>query len=285
MPSLKGIRRRIQAVRGTQKVTRAMKLVAAAKLRRAQQSALEARAYAMDLHDATMRVSRRLGERAPVLWQRPKRIDCIDVAVVASDRGLCGGFNENLLRLLEENILLISGYDIRAKLYVIGRKGVRYLKACGHDVEEVPDGDGEEGAASWIADRLIRRYRTGQTTGGNIGFNRLVSAARQEITFWNLLPLYKQGSARERHLEYRYEPGRKEALEYLCRESIRSTIVLALRESYAAEQSARMMAMDNATRNAEDVIAHLTFVYNRARQEAITRELIDIVGGAQAVGG
>lgn len=283
MSSLKDIRRRIGAVRGTQKVTRAMKLVAAAKLKRAQTAAFEARAYAGGLHDTAMRVSRRLGQRAPRLWQRPRAITCIDVVVVTSDRGLCGGFNEGLLRALEENIALSVEHGIAVKLFVIGRKGRRYLTARGHDVEAVPAEGGERGMAAWITDRLVQRYLRGESAGGNIGFNRFASASRQEVTFWNLLPLYKQGSPRERHMEYLYEPARDDILDQLCRESIRATIAQVLIESQAAELAARMAAMDNATRNADDMIAHLTFVYNRARQEAITKELLDIVGGAEAL--
>lgn len=283
MASLKDIRRRIGAVRGTQKVTRAMKLVAAAKLRRAQMAAFEARAYATDLHDMAMRVSRRLGDRAPPLWQRPKEITCIDVVVVTSDRGLCGGFNEGLLRVLEENAALSEEHGIAVKLFVVGRKGRRYLTARGYDVEEVPGVGGERGMANWITGRLMERYLRGESAGGNIGFNRFASASHQEVTFWNLLPLYKRGIPRERHLEYLYEPIREEILDAICHESIRSTIAQVLLESQAAELAARMTAMDNATRNADDMIAHLTFVYNRARQEAITKELLDIVGGAEAL--
>ncbi|MFH0800618.1 MAG: ATP synthase F1 subunit gamma [Pseudomonadota bacterium] len=282
MAALKDIKRRIQAVKSTQKMTRAMKLVAAARLKRAQQTAFDARSYSSGIIDTAMLVSRRLGPRAPLMWQRPKDLNCVDLAVVTSDRGLCGGFNENLLRRIEEAVTNAASHNIDTRLYVIGKKGMRYLSARGRDVEAVPGGD-DAGVASWIAARLMERYRKGESAGGNVAFNRFASAGRQELTFWNLLPLHKRGNAKERHLEYLYEPTRETALDRLCAMAITASMRQAILESRAAELAARMSAMDNATRNADDMIAHLTFVYNRARQEDITSELMDIVGGAEAL--
>ena len=283
MASLKDIRRRIGAVRGTQKVTRAMKLVAAAKLRRAEMTARDARAYAAELHDAAMRVSARLGPRAPALWRRPTSFEGLDLVVITSDRGLCGGFNENLLRLLSEGISVAADHGIRSKLYVVGRKGVRYARARNYDLEAVPAELGAEAAAGWIAGRILARYRAGESAGANLLFNRFVSTVRYEPVFWNLVPLHRRGDPKVRNLEYLCEPAREEALEALAVASVRGTLAQAMLESTAAELAARMAAMDNATRNADEMIAHLTFVYNRARQETITRELIDIVGGAEAL--
>jgi F-type H+-transporting ATPase subunit gamma len=217
------------------------------------------------------------------MWRRPAAIDCIDVAVVTSDRGLCGGFNENLLRAVDDGIATSEDHNISVKLFVIGKKGLKYLKARRYDVEAVPTEGGQEAMASWVIGRIVERYRKGESAGGNIAFNRFESAARQEVKFWNLLPLHARGSERERHMEYLYEPARGEALDGLCMEAMRSSMRQALVESNAAELAARMAAMDNATRNADEMIAHLTFVYNRARQEDITAELMDIVGGAEAL--
>lgn len=283
MASLKDIRRRIQAVRGTQKVTRAMKLVAAAKLKRAEQAAVQARAYSSELHGAAMRVSARLGALAPPLWRRPKEISALDLVVVTSDRGLCGGFNENLLREVEDGIAALTAHGIAVKLFVIGRKGIRHLSKRGHHVEAVPTDGGDDGRARWIASRLIERCREGASAGGNVAFNRFASAARQEPTFWNLLPLHRRGGAKEPRHEYLCEPMRAQALDSLLALALAAGIRQAILESRAAELAARMSAMDNATRNADEMIAHLTFVYNRARQEAITSELMDIVGGAEAL--
>lgn len=283
MASLKDIRRRIAAVRGTQKVTRAMKLVAAAKLRRAQMTAHDARAYASELHDMAMRISARLGPRAPTLWRRPQKLECLDIVVVTSDRGLCGGFNENLLRLLGDGVADLADHGIASNLFVIGRKGIRYCRARGLEVEAVPMEGDAQAVASWLVERLAARYGSGQSAGANVIFNRFVGATRYEPVFWNLVPLHRRGDQRVRHLEYLYEPEREAALEALALASLRGTLAQVILESGAVELAARMSAMDNATRNADEMIAHLTFVYNRARQETITRELIDIVGGAEAL--
>lgn len=283
MASLKDIRRRIGAVKGTQKVTRAMKLVAAAKLRRAQQTAIDSRAYATELYDMAMRVSQRLGPNAPFLWRRPQAIDCVDIVVVTSDRGLCGGFNENLLRRLEGGIATTEDHSIAVKLFVIGKKGVRHCRARKLDMEVVPVEDGDEAAATWIIDRILQRYKNGDSAGANILFNRFSGAASYEPLFWNLVPLFRRGSDRDRYMEYLYEPLREDVLDGLAMATLRATLLQIMMESRGAELAARMAAMDSATRNADDMIAHLTFVYNRARQETITRELIDIVGGAEAL--
>ena len=283
MASLKDIHRRIGAVKGTQKVTRAMKLVAAARLRRAQQAAADSREYANELHDMAMRVSRRLGPDAPFLWRRPRSIDCIDIVVVTSDRGLCGGFNENLLRNLEGGISVVEDHSIATKLFVIGRKGVRHCRAKGFDMEVVPTDGDDEGVVGWVMDRTLSRFKNGESAGANVLFNRFFGSSGYESVFWNLVPLFKRGDESDRYMQYIYEPMREDLLDGLAEATLRATLMHVLVESRGAELAARMAAMDSATRNADEMIAHLTFIYNRARQEAITRELIDIVGGAEAL--
>jgi F-type H+-transporting ATPase subunit gamma len=283
MASLKDIRRRISAVRSTQKVTRAMKLVAAAKLRRAQMAAQDGRAYASGLYDTAVRVSRRLGSGAPLLWRRSGSLNCVDVVAIASDRGLCGGFNENLLRALEEGMADLDSYGIQTKIFPIGKRIQRSLVRKGYPLEMPPAECTGEALIEWAAHRMTERFQAGESSGCNLAFNRPINAAQQRIAFWNLLPVYYQGDQAERHLEYLYEPTRDEALEALAQELLRSSIRQALLESNAAELGARMTAMDAATKNADDMIAHLTSVYNRKRQESITAELMDIVGGAEAL--
>ena len=283
MHSLKDIRRRIDASKGTQKVTRAMKLVAAAKLRGVQDKALAGKAYSSAIYDSVTRVSRRLGTLAPGLWRRPLSLDLIDVIVLTSDRGLCGGFNENLLRTLEEGIEDHVTHNIGVKLYVVGRKGFKYLEQRGYDVELLELGGDREASIDEVVERMCERYLSRESSGCNIGFNKFVSAGRQRITFWNMLPLYHIGDKSERFKEYAYEPDRDDALNALAKESLRSSLRQAILESEASEQAARMTAMDGATKNADDMIAHLTSVYHKARQEEITSELMDIVNGAEAL--
>lgn len=271
-------------MRGTQKVTRAMKLVAAAKLKRAQRAVANTAPFARELYKASLRVSTRLGPNAPLMWQRPKAINCIDVAIVTSDRGLCGGFNENLMRAVEDEIEVTEDHNINVRLFVIGRKGTKYFSSRGYEIETVPEGiTGDEAVTSRIAGRIMDRYRSGESAGANVAFNKFVSAARHVPAFWNLLPLYKMGDESVKYMEYLYEPARDEVLNRLCLETVKSSLNYVIVQSRAAELAARMAAMDNATRNAEEMISHLTFVYNRTRQDVITKELIDIVGGAEAL--
>jgi len=283
MYTQKEIKRRIEAVRNTQKITRSMKLVAAARLKGAQVRALADRPYTSALHGVTTRVSRRLGRAAPALWRRPSALQCIDLIVVTSDRGLCGGFNENLLRQVEEGILEHLTHNIEVKNFVIGRQGVKWLTGRGYDVVEVPTEGGIDSIIKWVLQRVSDRCVGGRSAGCNIGFNRFVSASKQKVTFWNLLPLSHRGFQREHSIEYLYEPMRDKALDMLAAQSLVSTLKQAVLESEASEHAARMTAMDAATKNAEDMIAHLRSVYNRARQESITSELMDIVNGAEAL--
>lgn len=260
-----------------------MKLVAAAKLKRAQRNAMDGRLFASALHDVTDRVSRRLGAGAPPMWRRPATLDCIDLLLITSDRGLCGGFNENLIRVAEDGIEDHLSHNIAVKLFVIGKRGYSHLAGRGYDVEAVSPEDGVDVMIERLMERLTQRFFSGETSGCNLAFNRFISAARQKITFWNLLPLYERGDEIERHLEYLYEPDRDVSLDKLSAMAIRSSVRQALLESQAAELAARMSAMDAATKNADDMIAHLTSVYNRERQESITSELLDIMNGAEAL--
>ena len=283
MSSLKQIRRRIQAVRSTQKLTRAMKLIAAARIKKSEEAALRARPYTAGLHEVVARVSKRLGSRAPVMWRRPVKLDVLDVLVITSDRGFCGGFNENLLSEILDGYEEHITHNIDIKFYVLGRQGIKYLKSRGHDVVEVPTEGGDEGIINWVLSQMIGRYCDGECAGGHVCFNRFGSATHCEPTFWGLLPLYERGDDKERHMEYLYEPDRQSTLDYLCVEMLTSSIKQALLESRASELAARLTAMDGATRNADEMIAHLNAEYNKRRQEAITSELMDIVCGAEAL--
>ncbi len=283
MLTQKEIRRRIEAVRNTQKLTRSMKLVAAAKLRGAQQRAVEKRVYTSALYDIAVRVSRRLGREAPILWRRPQRLDCVDLIVMTSDRGLCGGFNENLLRDVEEGALQHIMHNISVKVFVVGKQGAKWLRGRGYDVEEVPTEGGLDFQVKWLMETMSKRCASGESAGCNIAFNRFVNASHQRPTFWNLLPLSYRGYDVERNIEYLYEPTREEALGALAGQLLDSALRQAFLESEASLHAARMTAMDAATKNADDMVAHLTSVYNRVRQEAITSELMDIVNGAEAL--
>lgn len=282
MKSLKEIRRRITAVRGTQKITNAMRLVAAAKIRAVEKKAIGGRDYAKEIHRSVQRISRRLGPRAPDMWRRPTVINCMDVLVITSDRGLCGGFNENLLRFLEDGCWEHECHNISVKIYVIGRKGWNYLKSRGYDVERIPSDGGREKIVRWAVNAMMLRFLAGDSAGGYVLFNRFVNARHYEITSWNMLPLYSHGGEREREIDYIFEPERDLALDFFASEMLMGTVRQAIFESEAAEQAARVVAMTGATKNADDMVNHLSGLYNRARQEEITAELMDVVGGAES---
>ncbi len=285
MQSLKAIRRRIQSVKNTQKVTKAMKLVAAAKLKRAQREALSARDYTDSLRDTVRRISMRAGPGAPPIMRRRADIEKIDLLIFTSDRGLCGGFNENLLLRILSDVDEHISHGIDVQLFVIGKKGWQFLKKRKAKVERFVAANDEGGAAfvERIASVLTKRFLSRESDGAFMALNRFISAARQEPIYWDFLPLHWRGRMPDRLLDYQYEPDRDGAREMLCIEFLKRSIVQAMFETTASELAARMLAMDNATKNADDMISHLTLKYHKARQQAITAELLDIIGGANAL--
>jgi F-type H+-transporting ATPase subunit gamma len=287
MQSLKIIRRRIQSVRNTQKVTKAMKLVAAAKLRRTQRNAISARPYTTEGFEMIKRISRRAGPDAPPIMRRRAEIKKLDVLIITSDRGLCGSFNEFLLLTLLDRVDQHTSHGMGGTIYVMGKKGTQYLQKRSVPVEHIPVNRGadenDHALATRLASVFVKRFLSHESDGAYIAFNRFRSAARQEVTFWDLLPLHWRGYAPDRLLNYLFEPPKEILYDHFAHHVLVRSIEQAMLESAAAEQSARMMAMENATKNADEMIAHLTLQYNKARQSAITAELLDIVGGAEAL--
>jgi F-type H+-transporting ATPase subunit gamma len=267
-----------------QKVTKAMKLVAAAKLRRAQKDALAARYYTHNLRDMIIKVSKKARDWAPMLMRRRSVISNIDCLVITSDRGLCGSFNENLVRALVEKGVEHISSGIGVNLFVSGKKGWQFLKSRHITAQKIESEDTSiEGFANYVTDLFVKRFLSGESDGAFIAFNRFISASRQQVTFWDHVPLHWRGTGTDRYIDYIYEPEREKVTEELIREMLSRLVVQAVLESNAAELAARMIAMDKATKNADDMISHLTLEYNKARQSAITSELLDIVGGAEAL--
>ena len=287
MPSLKHIRRRIASVKSTQKITRAMKMVAAAKLRKAQETVERFRAYA----DATGAMLAEVaadagGEEHPLLERREVKASLI--LVISSDRGLCGGFNTNLNRMVFERVR----QDAPAPaLAIVGKKAQAYFQRRPAEIAEiVPDVYAEPGyaVAARIARRLIARYTAGEVDRIDLAYNEMLSVASQKPTIRPLLPLElpaePAGEAKDGLAgTYLFEPDGEQLLAKILPMYVEVAVCRALLESIAAEHASRMAAMDAATTNAQDMIEHLTLVYNRARQSAITSELMDIVGGAEAL--
>jgi len=297
MPSLQSVRRKIDSVKKTQKITKAMKMVAAAKLKRTQDRILAARPYALTMRDAIRNLSRRVNRDAhPLLKKREGHR--IEVVVVTSDRGLCGAFNANILRTAAAALKEFESAGATVQVIVIGRKGRDFFRRRGWTVRrEIVDvfdklsfehgmllGNELQALENYAADRIDAVY---------VIYNEFKSAIRQRVVVERLLPLdwvveildVKEADRGTEQLPggYLYEPSEDELLEQLLHRNFHVQAYRILLESSAAEQGARMTAMDGATRNAGELIKKLTVYYNKTRQTAITKELMDIVGGAEAL--
>ena len=286
MPSLKALRKRIGTVRSTQQITKAMKMVAAAKLRRAQEAAERARPYATKLGDMLAAVTAELDQETiahPLLARREERR--IDMVVVSSDRGLCGGYNATLLRRAEAFVQERPGATIAVT--VVGRKALEYFRRRGRapigqhlGILTTPVVD----MANAMATSLVQRFSEDETDAVYLVYNRFRSAISQIPTVVQLLPV----AAPERKgdpVEYIFEPKLEELLARLLPRYVGTQITQSLLEAIASEHGARMTAMENATNNASDMMARLTLVMNRARQASITKELMEIISGAEALKG
>jgi F-type H+-transporting ATPase subunit gamma len=293
VPSLKTIRKRIGTVRSTQKITRAMKMVAASKLRRAQERAEAARPYAERMERMLRSLAAAMGgvEGAPRLIAGTGRDETHLLVVVTSDRGLCGGFNASIARATRARVAELKAQGRDVKLLCLGRKGRDQLRRD-HGPLIVGTIDGIErglgfAKAGEIAERLTDMFDGGEFDVATVVFNRFKSVISQIVTFQQLIPFQppaaEPGEEGDLKAIYEFEPDEAEILADLLPRNLAVQLYGALLESQASEQGARMTAMDNATRNAGDMIDRLTLNYNRTRQSVITKEIIEIVSGAEAV--
>jgi F-type H+-transporting ATPase subunit gamma len=284
MPSLKALRKRIGTVRSTQQITKAMKMVAAAKLRRAQEAAERARPYATKLTEMFTALAAGIeGEAHPLLARRPE--NRIDLVVLTSDRGLCGGYNANLLRFGEAFLRERSGAEVAA--VAVGRKGLEYYRRRGMHLVAHRLGiltTPAPALAAELAEEITRRFVAEETDAVYLVYSRFRSAISLVPTAVRLLPITPP-EAGGPQVDYIFEPERPGLLSLLLPRYVQALITQALLEAAASEHGARMTAMDNATRNASEMIASLTLSMNRARQATITRELMEIVSGAEALKG
>jgi F-type H+-transporting ATPase subunit gamma len=289
MPSLKDLKIRITSVKSTRKITKAMQMVAAAKLRRAQEGAESARPYAerMETVLGNLAAGVAASPSAPRLLAGTGRSDTHLLVVATAERGLCGGFNSSIVRLARARIaqLHAEGRDVR--ILTVGKKGREQLRRehgklfVGHvDLSHVRRLAYSDAAA--IAQDILRRYDAGEVDVCTIFYNRFQSVMTQVPTARQLIPaVFEAGSASA--ALYEYEPEEEAILADLLPRGVATQIFTALLENAASEQGARMSAMDNATRNAGDMIDRLTIEFNRSRQAAITKELIEIISGAEAL--
>jgi F-type H+-transporting ATPase subunit gamma len=291
MPSLKDLKNRIASVKSTRKITKAMQMVAAAKLRRAQEAAEAARPYAERMTAVVSGLAASVGgsDSAPRLLSGTGSDKTHLLVVMTSERGLCGGFNSTIVRLARARVQELLAQGKTVKILTVGKKGREQLKRdyANLFIAHVDLGEvkriGYENAQS-IARDLLRRFDAGEFDVATIFFNRFQSVISQVPTAQQVIPAkFEEGAADAASSLYDYEPSEEGILADLLPRGVATQIFTALLENGASEQGARMSAMDNATRNAGDMIDKLTIIYNRSRQAAITKELIEIISGAEAL--
>jgi F-type H+-transporting ATPase subunit gamma len=310
MASLRDIRKRIRTVKNTRQITKAMKMVAAAKLRKAQDAIIAARPYAQMLDQIISDLAARSAEEEmahPLLTARPIRR--AEVVVLTSDRGLAGGFNSNVIRRANR-YLYENGSLERIQLSTVGRKGYDFFRQRGQTIRKDFGGLYQRLnylSAREVAEELTASFVNGEVDAVYVVYNEFISAISQKVNLAQILPLQtlSAGSAEAAGaatpgapsalspatkspggltlVDFKYEPGRQEVLDRLVPQAVSIKLYRALLESVASEHGARMSAMENATSNATDMIASLSLHYNRTRQAVITKELMEIVSGAEAL--
>jgi F-type H+-transporting ATPase subunit gamma len=285
MPSTIDIRRRIRSVKNTQQITKAMKMVAAAKLRRAQDRMFAARPYAGGLRTVLASVAARVDiTRHPLLQPREEEKKIL-LIVVTADKGLCGAFNTNIIRAAQNAIL--DGRWESVELLPIGRKGNDFFKRRTTPIRRQATQVFQAlslDTARDIATKITEDFISGEIDAVYVIYNEFKSIIAQNVKLERLLPIERPTEAPANEIDYIYEPGPEQILNDLLPKHIEFQLYRILLESAAAEQGARMTAMESATKNASDMISSLTLSYNRIRQAAITKEIIEIVSGAAAAG-
>lgn len=293
MPSLKDLKNRITSVKSTQKITKAKQMVAAAKLRRAEERATQARPYTerMEAVLANLSASAKGDPNAPKLLAGTGKSDTHLLIVATADKGLCGGFNSSIVRKAREAIVRLQGEGKTVKIIAVGRKGDDMLKRLYGDLivwktnfVEIKQVGFEQ--AHEIAEKVLEMFEAGEFDVATLFYGKFKNVVTQVPTAQQIIPAEAPEGVETPDLGgaiYDYEPEEQEILAALLPRYVAVQIFRALLENVASEQAASMTAMDNATRNAGDMIDRLTTEYNRSRQAAITKELIEIISGAEAL--
>ncbi|MCX8951966.1 F0F1 ATP synthase subunit gamma [Ruegeria sp. NA] len=291
MPSLKDLKNRIESVKSTRKITKAMQMVAAAKLRRAQESAEASRPYAERFNAVMAGLAASVGgsDSAPKLLRGTGSDDVHLLVVMTAERGLCGGFNSNIAKLARQKAEELRGKGKTVKILTVGKKGRDALKRdfgdlfVGHvDLSEVKR-LGYSNAQD-IAKDILSRFDGGEFDVATIFYSKFVNVVTQIPTAQQVIPAsFEESEGDDSGAIFDYEPSEEAILADLLPKGVATAIFSALLENGASEQGARMSAMDNATRNAGEMIDKLTIQFNRSRQAVITNELIEIISGAEAL--
>ena len=283
MANLKDIRDRIKSVKSIQQVTKAMKLVAAAKMRKAQERMEQARPYEENLANMISSLISNIDESSFPLFQSKKSKREL-LIVVTSDRGMAGAFNANIIRKAEERVLLLGKENI--DLFFIGKKGSDHFKSRGYDIVDSYNdfwNDLNFTDAMKFSFDVINKFLENDIGKVNVVYNWFRNVAVQEARFENFLPIAFEKKSNFSNDDQLFEPSKKMIVKSLIPRHLNFQIWKYLLESYASEQAARMVAMDNATENGQELIKDLTLDFNKARQAAITKEMLEIVGGAEAL--
>ena len=280
MIPIRVIRRRIRSIQSTAKITRAMEMIAASKMRQAQLRVLAARPYAEKMHEvvAHLAVQAQPGEELHPLLQR-REVKRVAVVHIAADRGLCGGLNANVNRMTTNFVLERT---MPVALITVGRRGRDFMSRYGQDIlaEFIQLGDRPSLLDTIPISRVVIDDYTNETIDQvYLAYTRFITTVNQQPMLQELLPIEPAKMERTENLEYIYEPSAPAVLEHLLPRYVEMQVYHAILESIASEQSARMVAMRNATDNANDMLEELTLIHNKARQELITKELLDIAGG------
>jgi F-type H+-transporting ATPase subunit gamma len=290
MASLKSIKKRIVSVKNTRQITKAMKMVSAAKLRRAQENVVAARPYASKMEEVLQSLATCAeGDLHPLLEAREAKK--LLLLVITSDRGLCGGFNANLCKAADRFIREKNATFEQITLMTLGRKGFEFFKNRHSVAKNYPNLISKPNyhTAALLGQEVIEGYLEEQYDQVILVYNAFKTVMSQDITFQQLLPVIPPESSAavldEAGVEYIYEPSVKELMDEILPKNIEVQIFKAMLESVAAEHGARMTAMDSASKNANEMIGKLTLQYNRARQAAITTELMEIISGAESIKG
>jgi F-type H+-transporting ATPase subunit gamma len=298
MASLRDIRKRIRSVKNTRQITKAMKMVAAAKLRKAQDAIIAARPYAQMLDTIISDLASRSGDESlahPLLVARPVRR--VELVLLTSDRGLAGGFNSNVIRRASRYLYENSALE-RIQLSTVGRKGHDFFRQRGQNIRKDFGGLYQRlnyRSAADVAEELTASFLNNEVDAVYVVYNEFISAITQKVTLQQILPLQAFGTptapapgapvtpGAAALVDFKYEPDRQAVLDRLVPQAVSIKLYRALLESVASEHGARMSSMENATSNATDMISQLSLTYNRTRQAVITKELMEIVSGAEAL--
>jgi F-type H+-transporting ATPase subunit gamma len=290
MASLDDLKKRIASVKSTQKITKAMKMVAAAKLRRAQESAEKGRPYSEKMNNVILNLSNGISdkENAPKLLLGTGQEKIHLCVVMTSDRGLCGGFNSNIIKKAKSYFSKILDEGKELKIITVGSKGNDQLKRVYGDkiIENISFKESKNANyfdADKVGKMVIEKFEAGEFDVCTIFYNQFKNVITQIPQAQQIIPLNNEGEENSSEESYEFEPDEDEILSNLLPKNISTQIFKAMLENSASEQGSRMSAMDNATRNAGEMVDKLTIEYNRSRQAAITKELIEIISGAESL--